>query len=111
MKTYKEMAEEVFRTGDERIEAQKEKRKKYAAVISAAAVAAVAIVLWQVGASDGKPPTPQDEAVACTEEIAESKSESNTTKNNDEAVPTVYTTTPYRDESTGTSDARPEDGG
>ena len=49
MKTYNEMAEEVFRLGDERIKTAKSRKKSTAAIISAVFVAVIAVTVWQSG--------------------------------------------------------------
>lgn len=73
MKTYNEMADEVFRIGDERIKKSKAKKKKTTAVLSVAVVAVLAVTVWQSGLLKTKPltaPTDNNEsASAQTEEI------------------------------------------
>lgn len=66
MKTYNEMADEVFCTGDRIIEARKKKKKKYVAVISSAAVITVStLVLWQSGIFNKSTPiSTQEESTA-----------------------------------------------
>ena len=55
MKTYNEMADDVFRIGDERIKASKSRKKKTAAAVSVAVVAVLAVTVWQSGLLKAKP--------------------------------------------------------
>ena len=56
MKTYNEMADDVFRIGEERIKKSKAKAKKItAAAVSVAVVAVLAVTVWQSGLLKTKP--------------------------------------------------------
>ena len=55
MKTYNEMAQEVFRIGDERIKKSKSGKKKLAAVLSVAVAAVIAVTVWQSGLLKANP--------------------------------------------------------
>lgn len=55
MKTYNEMADDVFRIGDERIKKSKSRKKKTAAAVSVAVVAVLAVTVWQSGLLKAKP--------------------------------------------------------
>lgn len=82
MKTYNEMADEVFRTGDKIIEAKRKKKKKYTAVISLAAVVTVlALVLWQGGfLNKDVPISTQNESTASTENSTKITTETSATQ-------------------------------
>lgn len=109
MKTYKDMADEVFRIGDERIKENKSKKKRAAAVLSVAAVAILTVAVWQSGLlkkPELKPETVSERITQTTnaekqETTKETQAELETQK---EAAPTPLSPTDRKPETGGISD-------
>lgn len=82
MKTYKDMADEVFRIGDERIKANKSKKKKAAAFLSVAAVFVLSVAVWQSGLFNRPEMKPDTDSEINTQTTLANKEKQETTSQN-----------------------------